>query len=277
MRKGVEPVIGAILIVMVGISLTTIAYYTYSSLTKEIISMQERQIIGEIEIAGSKIRIERIGYCNIYLRNVGTSDIRLSYLGIYVDNKPLKIPETQITLKRNEGIIINITRDILSKPKADLSVSLRGRTMDIGKIICPIPINGTLKSACDANETCVIAFSDINNSHVEDCSIGNYNYKLCANDLSNVTLTPSDCLGGGVVALSSDTNAQVEKYNLPTGFTTKKNLCIDSLLGEVECTYDTKDNCLDNYYGLLFSISGPTNAHVGDVDAYQRVVCCRIT
>lgn len=279
MEKGVAQVIGVILLVGVGVSLTATAYYMYNSMTQEIISGQERQIIGELESANSKIRIERIGYCSVYIRNVGNNNIPVGSLGVYVNNKAVKISTTKKVLKKGEGLEINISRDMLSGVEADLSLMLEGNIKDMGKITCPllpIPVNGILRTTdCLSNETCVIALAGPNNSHVEDCSIGDYKYKLCVNNLSDVTLSSSPCSGEGIITLSGNTNAQVEEYP-PTGFATKKNICATPTSGKLNCIYNTKENCLAQHYGLLFSISGLTNAHAADKDYYKKVVCCRI-
>ena len=269
---------GAILLVVVGVSLAVTSYYTYTSMSQDIISVQEEQIIGELELAESKIRIEWAGYCSINIRNVGDNPINLNSLGVYVNDKPYKIPLTQDFLNKNEGIVINISRDMLSGVEADISLKLGSKLSDAGKIVCPIPINGVLRATdCLANETCVVAFSGMNNSHLEDCSAGNYNYKLCVNDLSYVSLSSSDCEEEGIVTLSKNTNSQVEEYNFPTGFATKINVCAGSSKGDLNCIYSTDiAYCLSHHYGVLFSMSDSTNAHAADKDYYGKVVCCRI-
>ncbi len=282
MKKGVSSVMSIILLVVVGTSLSGVAYHTYTSMTKDIISVQEKQIIGELELEESKVRIEKVGYCSVNIRNVGDNDIDVSSLEVYINDKHFKIPTTENILEKNENIRIKITRDMLSDLEADISLKVGGKVNDIGRIICPIPVNGTLrKNNCKSDEVCVIAFSALNNSHVEDCSEGNYLYKLCVDNINNVTITSSDCSDeeGSLITMSGNTNAQVEEYHLPiTGFATKKNVCINSSLGDVNCIYG---NCSSSYYNPLFSISNLTisesaNAHVGDKEHYNKVVCCRI-
>jgi len=114
---------------------------------------------------------------------------------------------------------------------------------------------------------------------------GNYKYKLCCANVSSVQTTTGtgtcDTLGAGftgLVTLSVDTNAQVEKYNYTgtDGFDHKKNVCVKLTSGSLDCVYDTKANCASwNYDKYVVSISDNTNAHLGNEDAYSMVLCCK--
>jgi len=144
--------------------------------------------------------------------------------------------------------------------------------------------------SCFINETCnspytpVLGLSAQDNAHAEIISVGgNYTYKLCCVNVSSVQTTTGTCdtLGAGftgLVTLSGDTNAQVEKYNYTgtDGFEYKKNACVKLVGGSLKCIYDTKANCVSwNYNKYVVSISGSTNAHLGNEDAYSTVLCCK--
>lgn len=50
--------------------------------------------------------------------------------------------------------------------------------------VCFLPVEGqritcSYKSACDADETCIIAMSGATNAHVQECGIGTYDTKVC--------------------------------------------------------------------------------------------------
>jgi len=143
-----------------------------------------------------------------------------------------------------------------------------------------------IKTSCGGGETEVLGLSAQDNAHAELPTEENYTYKLCCANVSSVQTTTGtgtcDTLGAGftgLITLSGDTNAQVEKYNYTgtDGFDYKKNVCVKLTSGSLDCIYDTKANCLTlGYRGYVVSISDSTNAHLGNEDAYSIVRCCTV-
>jgi hypothetical protein len=279
MEKGVESLIATILLVGIGFTLLIISHYWITSFTEEIISKQKLTTIKEFYLLGTKIIIDDIGYCKIYLRNVGAKDIPLKWMSFYINDMPINWTSSEDTLKKGEVVEIDLNPDFIIGGEGDLSVQLESNIIDLGKIICPFPVSCSIKNSCDIGEECIIGLSSTTNAHVENCS-GNYPYKLCCSvcctDVS-VNYTSSPCpTGEGIISLHNDTNTQVQEYNLPTGFAVKKNVCLNSEEGILECMINTTINCLNHKYGLMFSISSQTNAHVGNYSSYDKVICCRI-
>ena len=143
---------------------------------------------------------------------------------------------------------------------------------------------------CGSGETGILALSAEENAHAELDTEGNYNQFLCCANVSTVATTTGtgdcDTLGvgfTGLITLSGDTNAQVEKYNytkiLPTdpdGFPYKKNVCVELVGGEsFTCMYTDYAGC-DGLPGwdIIYTISNNTNAHIGNETAYQDLVRC---
>ncbi|MHC1611313.1 MAG: PKD domain-containing protein [Candidatus Methanospirareceae archaeon] len=92
-----------------------------------------------------------------------------------------------------------------------------------------------IKTSCGGGETEVLGLSAQDNAHAELPTEENYTYKLCCANVSSVQTTTGtgtcDTLGAGftgLITLSGDTNAQVEKYNYTgtDGFLYKKNVCV---------------------------------------------------
>ncbi len=73
--------------------------------------------------------------------------------------------------------------------------------------------------------------------------------------------------------LSGQTNAHVEKTNGPeVGYSVGANISVSN--GDISCDYQ-EDDC-DGWDACLASISGPTNAHAGNCEAFDTKVCCKI-
>jgi len=128
------------------------------------------------------------------------------------------------------------------------------------------------EGSCDVNEISVLKMSAKNNAHAEISSRHLYNYFVCCsgNELG------IDCNGkfATFLKLSGVTNAHVEKGTQTTYGT---SACLSTIYGAgsrpstINCIYDTACSGL---YTCLASISGYTNAHIGDCDAYPTKVCC---
>ncbi len=145
----------------------------------------------------------------------------------------------------------------------------------------PAAFSCSIKTGSCGSETEVLALSAQNNSHAETNTAGNYDYKLCCSNISSVQTTTGtgDCkttVGPsftGLVTLSGDTNAQVEKYNY-TGtddFPYKKNVCVELTSGSLDCVFAT--SCSGEEVKVI-SISSDTNAHIGNNTAYSDLVLC---
>ncbi len=151
----------------------------------------------------------------------------------------------------------------------------------------PAAFSCSIKTGSCGSETEVLALSDEENAHAELNSGGNYDYKLCCTNVSKVQTTTGtgDCktVHGstftGLVTLSGDTNAQVEKYNLSSGgFDNKKNVCVELVGGtSFICWNDTLSGCNSIPKAeVIISTSSKTNAHIGNETAYKdSVLCCK--
>jgi len=144
--------------------------------------------------------------------------------------------------------------------------------------------------SCFINETCnspytsVLALSAQDDAHAEIIGGGNYPYKLCCANVSSVQTTTGkgtcDTLGAGftgLITLSGDTNAQVERYNYTgtDGFDNKKNVCVKLTSGSLNCTYVDFNTCKNIlFWKTIISLSGQTNAHIGNYAAYSDLVLC---
>jgi len=122
--------------------------------------------------------------------------------------------------------------------------------------------------------TTVFKMSATTNAHAELPGQTYYNYYVCC---SGVTGLGNDCNATNkdvVLRLSNTTNAHVEKKT----YTNYTNLaCLSAPAGPaITCSYTT-DTCstLGTDYVCLATISGDTNAHVGDCNAYSTKVCCQ--
>jgi hypothetical protein len=276
MKKGIA-YISAILLVAIGVSIVGVAYYSIDSLTREITTKQGEQIIGELEWAGTKIGVEHLGPCKVYLRNTGTKEVSLDQLTFYINSVPVDWISSKKRIKKGETTEVNLSTNFVIGGEGNLAIRLGGTLMNIGKLICPTPISCSIKSSCNfsSGEECVLTLSGLTNAQAGNCS-SSYPYKLCCANVS-IDYSSSTCSSGnGIISLSNNENAQVEEYNLPTGFAVKKNICLTSDKGSLDCIYSTISDCKNQKYGLAFSISDSTNAHIGGYSDYDEVVCCGI-
>ena len=130
--------------------------------------------------------------------------------------------------------------------------------------------------ACNPGEVAVFKMSNTTNAHAEMRNQDIYNYYVCCNgnDLD------ADCEGqyDAVLKLSSQTNAHVEK-NSQVNY--EHPVCLSTTHGSdtpvpstIVCDYVSDCSNLGPLYTCLASISGDTNAHIGDCNAYTTKVCC---
>jgi len=135
------------------------------------------------------------------------------------------------------------------------------------------PLSCTITSG-ECSGVTVFKLQSLGNSHAELSSQSNYSYKVCCagEDIGN------DCAGNYAVALnlSGDSNAHVEE-NGRSNYTKHACLSYAQAEGTIACDYAADCATLGEGYVCLASISGGTNAHVGDCSAYTSKVCCQVT
>ena len=122
------------------------------------------------------------------------------------------------------------------------------------------------------SDTTIFKLSATTNAHAEMPSQANYTKYVCCSG----TGLGTSCSGNydTVLKLSGLTNAHVEKK---TQANYANSACISVTSGTVLCDYSTDCSLLGADYTCLASISGDTNAHVGDCNAYATKVCCKIS
>ncbi len=125
----------------------------------------------------------------------------------------------------------------------------------------------------NCNNTDIFHISNKTNAHAELSNNSNYAYEICCNDTNGLNIGTS-CTGEHftLLHLSNQTNAHVELNNESNynDFT----VCINSSDGLFNCSYETSCN---NYDTCIASVSGSTNAHVGNCTDYTTKICCNIT
>lgn len=135
------------------------------------------------------------------------------------------------------------------------------------------PLSCTITSG-ECSGITVFKLQSLNNSHAELSNQSNYSYKVCCVG-ENIG---SNCSGNHsvVLKLSGDTNAHVEQSG-SSNYT--KNVCLshDLAEGTIVCSYANDCSTLGEGYVCLASMSGITNAHIGDCSAYSLKICCQVT
>jgi len=125
---------------------------------------------------------------------------------------------------------------------------------------------------CDASEAAILKMSSLTNAHAEVTGQSNYGYYICCSGLLSLRNDCSDNSTTSVLSLSNVTNAHVEKKDLGNYL---EEVCISSPGSFIfECDYDSDCANLGSEYECLASISGDTNAHIGDCLAYSTKICC---
>lgn len=131
------------------------------------------------------------------------------------------------------------------------------------------------RASC-TNEKIIIGLSSLNNAHGE-IAPGSYPYVLC-DDVNN---RPQTC-SNSIIKLSSVTNAHGE---IPSGTNYNNIVCAENLLcgsyqvGLTEigktCEAISSANSEENTIETI-SLSGSTNAHIGQFGYYTTKICCRL-
>jgi len=287
MPKGISNIVSAIMLVTIAVSLTTSLYYGITSILTETTNRTATIAERELNLALTQLKIVDFGNCRIVVLNTGGTDVPLESVNIYKANISSEIFE-EVNFSPSQGIInksesLEIDLDMVPG-YYKLILKVLDKTMDYGFITCS-PFFCDIKPSCESDETPIIALSGTTNASAELPTERNYPYKLCCSGVSSVSYLPT-CPPGltGLITLSTNythnlnTNARAEKYNYfgSDGFDYKKSVCIDLTRGILRCIYDTKSNCSSKGYGIqLFSISGETNARIGNESAYPLVVCCK--
>lgn len=118
----------------------------------------------------------------------------------------------------------------------------------------------------------VIALSSPSNAHgsvISDTLVPPYSTnKICCS--SNIELG-TDC-EAVLLKLSSTENAHAQILS-ETEYST--NICLSAEPGTMYCS--ERENTCYEYEECVLSISGETNAHLGDCNAYYKKICCKIT
>src|SRR5258708_1237348 len=129
----------------------------------------------------------------------------------------------------------------------------------------------TVSASCSGGIV-VLRIASTSNSHSELPSQSNYANLLCC---SGVTGLSNSCSGTYAVALrlAGATNAHVEENTQSTAAYNGNDACLSVPSGgTVSIGY--QDNNCNTFDTTLASISQtPTNAHIGDANAYTRKVC----
>lgn len=125
--------------------------------------------------------------------------------------------------------------------------------------------------AASCSDTTLFKISSTTNGHAELASESNYTNYVCC---SGVVGLGNACSGtyDTALKLSATTNAHVEKKSESNY---ANNACISVTSGTVSVGYQAS-NCT-GYDTTVASISGDTNAHVGDGSAYTTKVCATAT
>ncbi len=123
-------------------------------------------------------------------------------------------------------------------------------------------------NSCPSGGIQVLKMSASSNAHAGLPSQSSYsNYVCCAG------INGTSCSGGTTfLRLSATSGAHVQQISYSSYST---NACLSPISGEsIDCIYST--SCTYPYV-CLASISGTTNAHVGNCSAYSTKVCCKAT
>jgi len=129
-----------------------------------------------------------------------------------------------------------------------------------------------VSGTCDG--VTVLKLQSTSGSHAEASDQSNYSYKICCSGLN----IGNNCSGNHakVLNLSAGTNAHVEE-NGQSNYTNFACLSYSCAAKTIVCNYANDCSTLGANYVCLASISGSTNAHVGDCNAYAKKVCCQVT
>ncbi len=152
-----------------------------------------------------------------------------------------------------------------------------------GNLGSGVAAGGDLLSCSVTSEACsgttVFKLSAADNAHAELAGQANYSYSVCCTGES----LGNTCSGSYDTALklSASTNAHGEKS---TQANYGSSACLSTTYGSgqqnpstITCDYATDCSTLGAHYTCLASISGDTNAHIGNCTAYSTKICCANT
>lgn len=132
----------------------------------------------------------------------------------------------------------------------------------------------SVATTCNSPNVIVLKMASTTNSHSELPSQSNYSQLVCCGGVSSLANSCNNAFGV-VLRLSGDTNAHVEENTQSTVAYNNRNTCLSVSSGAVIIGYQNS-NCAD-FDTTIASISQtPTNAHIGDGNAYTRKVCATI-
>jgi len=284
-RKGVHAVIAELLIFSLVVLLGSMAAnFIMESSKKGEVAIYKK---GEKEIMcreGIAWKILNVDGANITIKNTGIYPIKLSQLEVYAADvislerrgKKIKIAgwSKEILVPGEVGNVF-LETDPFSLGEGYLTIEGPCGTKDIHPLYF-LPVMCWIEAGSCSSGSCVFALSSLENAHLENCSAGNYQYKFCCANISDVSIFNGTCPLGytGFLTLSSPTNAHAEEYGYSgsDGFSKKYNVCVKPISGNWVGNYTTLSNCK----GMpLFSISSKTNAHIGNFAKYSTVFCYR--
>ncbi|MBD3312876.1 PKD domain-containing protein, partial [Candidatus Woesearchaeota archaeon] len=140
----------------------------------------------------------------------------------------------------------------------------------------PAVITCTVSSTCeetsgDNNQISVFKISGLTNAHAENSTEDNYDYHVCCSVEGD--RLGHRCYEGGngdiALRLSGSTNAHATGNKTDSRYPEK--VCLSAQKGRIQCGVSAQ--C-----GLggveIVSLSGLTNAHLGDLNAYSLKLCC---
>jgi len=180
-------------------------------------------------------------------------------------NFKLVVPlEKDKTAMENDGGSDPNFYEVYSTLGAHLAFNYWGRG-GVSNLVCMVR-----SDSCLSGEVLVLRLSGTNNAHAELYNQNNYRYLLCCSAPGLGVSTTSSTISTLLLRLSSQTNAHVERNDQPkysnTVYLTKSG-------GSISCS-GPKSSCVSGEVCVV-SISGNTNAHIGNCDAYPNKICCK--
>jgi hypothetical protein len=126
------------------------------------------------------------------------------------------------------------------------------------------------QNSCLSGEVLVLRLSGTNNAHAELYNQNNYRYLLCCSTPGLGVSTTASAISTSILKLSASTNAHVEGNNQSNYATT---VYLTKTGGTISCSAP-KPSCSSGETCVV-SISGNTNAHIGECSAYTNKICCK--
>ncbi|OYT43406.1 MAG: hypothetical protein B6U88_01120 [Candidatus Aenigmarchaeota archaeon ex4484_56] len=298
MRKGVASVIGGLLLAVITVVFVVTVYYGISSTTEETQTEGSEMLGHELEMMGTKLKIDVFGEdCNIYLRNIGTTEVPIEVIGFYIDRKPADIYPNRGLIKKDAVQEIYFLG--LSAGKHKLVVKINGKTVGEGYLTCTGPSivcftdsdcndgdsctedkcenAGTTGSYCD--NTPITICRDDDGCCPSGCSAANDNDCTAIPTTSTFLCTVRTSCGSGetdVLGLSAQDNAHAEIIG--GGGNYKYKLCCANV-SSIQTTTG-KGTCPAGFTGLI-TLAGDTNAQVEEYNytggfSYKKNVCVNL-